>query len=46
MVVADGPLKGLAGIVSEIARERVVVMLTLLGREKSVAIAANHLALA
>lgn len=46
VAVADGPLKGLAGIVSEIAQERVVVMLTLLGCEKPVAIAANHLALA
>jgi transcriptional antiterminator RfaH len=44
VAVADGPLKGLAGIVSEIAQERVVVMLTLLGREKPVAIPANHLA--
>jgi transcriptional antiterminator RfaH len=44
--VADGPLKGLAGIVSETAQERVVVMLTLLGREKPVAFPANHLALA
>lgn len=46
VAVTDGPLKGLAGIVSEIAAERVVVMLTLLGREKPVAIPADHLALA
>lgn len=44
VAVADGPLKGLAGIVSEIARERVVVLLTLLGREKPVVFPANHLA--
>ncbi len=41
--VADGPLKGLTGIVSEIARERVFVMLTLLGREKSIALPADQL---
>jgi transcription antitermination factor NusG len=37
VAVTDGPLKGLSGIVSNIAKERVVVMLTLLGREKPVA---------
>ena len=42
--VADGPLKGLAGIVSGTAEERVVVLLSLLGREKPVAFPANHLA--
>jgi len=41
--VADGPLKGLAGIVSEVAEKRVVVLLTLLGREKPIAMPANHL---
>lgn len=41
--VADGPLKGLSGIVSNIARERVVVLLTLLGREKPIALPADHL---
>jgi transcriptional antiterminator RfaH len=38
VAITDGPLKGLSGIVSSVARERVVVMLTLLGREKPVAI--------
>ena len=37
VAVTDGPLKGLSGIVSNIAKERVVVMLTLLGREKPIA---------
>jgi transcriptional antiterminator RfaH len=37
VAVTDGPLKGLSGIISNIAKERVVVMLTLLGREKPVA---------
>jgi len=41
--VADGPLKGLSGIVSNVARERVVVLLTLLGREKPIAVPADHL---
>ncbi len=36
VAVTDGPLKGLSGIVSAVAKERVVVMLTLLGREKPV----------
>ena len=44
--VADGPLKGLDGIVSEVAAERVIVLLRLLGREKNVALPANHLAVA
>jgi len=43
VAVADGPLKGLSGIVSGIASERVVVMLTLLGREKPIALPADHL---
>lgn len=42
--VADGPLKGLAGIVSAVAAERVAVLLTLLGREQHVRIPANQLA--
>lgn len=46
VVVADGPLKGLSGLVSNTADERVAVLLTLLGREKSIMIPANHLAAA
>jgi len=34
--VSDGPLKGMSGIVSSIAADRVVVLLKLLGREKPV----------
>ncbi len=41
--ITDGPLKGLSGIVSTVAQERVVVLLTLLGREKPVAIPLNQL---
>ncbi|WP_291991122.1 transcription termination/antitermination NusG family protein [Candidatus Accumulibacter sp. ACC007] len=43
--IAAGPLKGLSGIVSAIAEERVVVMLSLLGREKAVAVPAGHVTL-
>lgn len=43
--IAAGPLKGLSGIVSAIAKERVVVMLSLLGREKAVAVPAGHVML-
>ncbi len=43
VVVADGPLKGLSGLVSNVADERVAVLLTLLGREKQIMIPANHL---
>jgi transcriptional antiterminator RfaH len=45
VLVTDGPLKGVSGIVSAVARERVVVMLTLLGREKPISIPLNQLAL-
>jgi transcriptional antiterminator RfaH len=41
--IAAGPLKGMSGIVSDVAAERVTVMLSLLGREKPVAIPAAHL---
>ncbi len=41
--VTDGPLKGLTGIVSTVAQERVVVMLTLLGREKPIAMPLDQL---
>ncbi|WP_291994297.1 transcriptional activator RfaH [Candidatus Accumulibacter sp. ACC003] len=44
--IAAGPLKGMSGIVSTVATERVTVMLTLLGREKPVAVPAAHLQLA
>lgn len=46
VVIDDGPLKGLCGIVSAVAVERVTVLLSLLGREKPVAIPADHLTLA
>ncbi len=46
VVVADGPLKGLSGLVSKVADERVAVLLTLLGQEKPVLIPANHLVVA
>ncbi|WP_300455452.1 transcription termination/antitermination NusG family protein [Accumulibacter sp.] len=42
----DGPLKGLCGIVSAVAVERVTVLLSLRGREKPVAIPADSLTLA
>ncbi|EXI76371.1 MAG TPA: transcription termination/antitermination NusG family protein [Candidatus Accumulibacter phosphatis] len=44
--IASGPLKGMSGIVSAVAAERVTVMLSLLGREKPVALPAAHLTLA
>lgn len=43
VAVADGPLKGLSGLVSAVADERVAVMLTLLGREKSILIPVDQL---
>ncbi len=46
VAISDGPLKGLSGIVSAVAAERVTVLLSLLGREKSVAIPTDHLTLA
>lgn len=46
VVVSDGPLKGLAGLVSDVAKERVAVMLTLLGREKRIVFPVDHLATA
>ncbi|MDS4050621.1 transcription termination/antitermination protein NusG [Accumulibacter sp.] len=42
--IRDGPLKGLPGIVSAVAAERVIVLLSLLGREKPVAIPMAHVA--
>ncbi len=44
VAVVDGPLRGLSGLVSAIADERVAVLLTLLGREKPILIPADHLA--
>lgn len=46
VAVVDGPLKGLTGLVSAIADERVAVLLSLLGREKPIMIPADHLAIA
>ena len=43
--ISAGPLKGLSGIVSLVAEVRVTVLLSLLGREKPVAIPADHLTL-
>ena len=37
VAIADGPFAGLTGIVSRVAEQRVVVLLTLLGRETPVA---------
>lgn len=45
VAISDGPLKGLSGIVSAVAAERVTVLLSLLGREKPVAIPTDHLRL-
>lgn len=46
VVFASGPLKGLSGIVSAVAAERVMVMMTLLGREQHIAAEPDALALA
>jgi transcriptional antiterminator RfaH len=43
VTVIDGPLKGLAGIVSAAAADRVMVLLSLLGREQTVALPARQL---
>ena len=43
--ISAGPLRGLSGIVSTVATERVTVLLSLLGREKPVAIPTAHLTL-
>ncbi len=45
VVFASGPLKGMAGIVSNVAAERVCVLMTLLGQQQSVVVSANELAL-
>jgi transcriptional antiterminator RfaH len=46
VIFNGGPLKGLSGLVSRVAAERVTVMISLLGREKGVAVPAEQLALA
>jgi len=46
VIFSSGPLKGLSGLVSSVAAERVMVMMSLLGREKLVAVPANQLTLA
>ncbi len=43
VALADGPLKGLTGIVSRVARERVVVLLHLLGGEQPVTVPVDQL---
>lgn len=43
VIIGEGPLKGMSGIVSHVARERVLVLLTLLGREQEVSLPADHL---
>jgi transcriptional antiterminator RfaH len=43
---SSGPLKGMSGIVSSVADERVTVLFTLLGRQQSVAVPLQHLAVA
>lgn len=45
VVISSGPLKGMNGIVSKAAEERVTVLLRLLGREKPVGLLADQLAL-
>ena len=43
---ASGPLKGMSGIVSSVADERVTVLFTLLGQQQRVAVPMQHLAIA
>lgn len=43
--VSDGPLKGMSGIVSAVAADRVVVLLKLLGREKPVSMPTEQVTL-
>jgi transcriptional antiterminator RfaH len=43
VLFVDGPLKGLEGIVAHAARDRVAVLLSLLGRESKVAVAPGML---
>jgi transcriptional antiterminator RfaH len=46
VVFAAGPPKGMAGIVSNVAEERVSVLMTLLGQDQNVMVSADDLALA
>jgi transcriptional antiterminator RfaH len=43
VVFAEGPLKGQSGLVSGVARDRVMVMLSLLGRDQVVRVPAAQL---
>jgi transcriptional antiterminator RfaH len=43
VVFSSGPLKGLGGLVSSVAAERVTVMMSLLGREKAVSVPVHQL---
>jgi transcriptional antiterminator RfaH len=43
VVFCAGPLKGASGIVSSVAAERVMVLMSLLGREQTVAVNGNDL---
>lgn len=44
IVVVDGPLKGLTGLVSEVAEQRIAVLMTLLGQEQRIVIPTGQLA--
>ena len=46
VVFSSGPLAGLVGIVSSVAATRVLVMMSLLGREQTVAVEAKYLSCA
>jgi transcriptional antiterminator RfaH len=46
VVFASGPLKGMAGIVSSVADERVSVLMTLLGQDQNVLVSVDDLAAA
>ena len=46
VVFSSGPLAGLVGIVSSVAAQRVLVMMSLLGREQNVAVEAKYLSYA
>jgi len=46
VIFSSGPLKGLSGIVSSSSAERVVVLMTLLGSERQVAVRTQDLSLA
>lgn len=42
--IVEGPLAGLQGILSSVAKDRVVVLMTLIGREQRVALPMNQVA--